>query len=87
MEFHENWQREGHTLLMGTNKITLCVYHDSTRNAHALCVRVCNVSQSTQFSILFPLPESSVYVSTALHLGSEVQSCILLLLSCSKLSY
>jgi hypothetical protein len=66
LEFHENWQREGQTLLTGINETTLYVYHDSIRNAHALCV--CNASQSTQFPILFPLPESLVCMSVPLYI-------------------
>ena len=57
---------------MSINEITLCVYHGSIRNAQALCVCVCvcvcNVSQSIQFSILFPLPESLVRMSVPLYI-------------------
>jgi len=44
-------------------------YKKCTHTARVcVCVCVCNTSQSTQFSILFPLPESLVCnVSTALH--------------------
>ena len=53
-------------------KYTTCVpwqYKKCTRTmCVCVCVCVCNASQSTQFSILFPLPESLMCVSVLLHI-------------------